>query len=98
MTKGFKDYLAEANAQVETCSVQDALRLHGRDGWVFVDVRDAVAAGLTFAAPVLVLLVLISLLIGLLALADQTGDGRWRLNVAYQGRLDRDALLPTLPR
>ena len=41
MPKGFKDYLAEANARVETCSVQDALRLHGRDGWVFVDVRDA---------------------------------------------------------
>jgi rhodanese-related sulfurtransferase len=41
MPKGFKDYLAEANAQVETCSVQDALRLHGRDGWVFVDVREA---------------------------------------------------------
>jgi rhodanese-related sulfurtransferase len=41
MPKGFKDYLAEANAQVETCSVQDALRLLGRDDWVFVDVRDA---------------------------------------------------------
>ena len=41
MPKGFKDYLAEANARVETCSVQDALRLHGRNGWVFVDVRDA---------------------------------------------------------
>ena len=40
MPKGFKDYLAEANAVVETCSVQDALRLHTRDGWVFVDVRD----------------------------------------------------------
>ena len=40
MTKGFKDYLAEANAVIETCSVQDALRLHGRDEFVFVDVRD----------------------------------------------------------
>lgn len=40
MPKGFKDYLAEANAVVETCSVQDALRLHSRDDWVFVDVRD----------------------------------------------------------
>jgi rhodanese-related sulfurtransferase len=38
--KGFKDYLAEANALVETCSVQDALRSHARDEWVFVDVRD----------------------------------------------------------
>lgn len=41
MPKGFKDYLAEANARVETCSVQDALRLHGREDWIFVDVRDA---------------------------------------------------------
>ena len=41
MPKGFKDYLAEANAAVETCSVQDALQLHARDEWVFVDVRDA---------------------------------------------------------
>ena len=40
MPKGFKDYLAEANAAVEICSVQDALRLHARDDWVFVDVRD----------------------------------------------------------
>ncbi|NIM27569.1 MAG: rhodanese-like domain-containing protein [Gammaproteobacteria bacterium] len=41
MPKGFKDYLAEANARVETCSVQDAMRLHGRADWIFVDVRDA---------------------------------------------------------
>ena len=40
MPKGFKDYLAEANAVVQTCSVQDALQLHARDEWVFVDVRD----------------------------------------------------------
>ncbi len=40
MPKGFKDYLAEANAVVETCSVEDALRLHSRADWVFVDVRD----------------------------------------------------------
>lgn len=40
MPKGFKDYLAEANIAVETCSIQDALRLHARDDWVFVDVRD----------------------------------------------------------
>jgi rhodanese-related sulfurtransferase len=40
MKKGFKDLLAEANACIESCSVQDALRLHGREGWVFVDVRD----------------------------------------------------------
>ena len=40
MSKGFKDYLAEANASIESCSVQDALRLHGKPDWVFVDVRD----------------------------------------------------------
>ena len=40
MRKAFTDYLAEANAVVESCSVQDALRLHGRPEWVFVDVRD----------------------------------------------------------
>lgn len=40
MRKGFKDYLAEANASIESCSVQDALRMHGRRDWVFVDVRD----------------------------------------------------------
>lgn len=40
MPKGFKDYLAEANATIETCSVQDALRLRGKSDWVFVDVRD----------------------------------------------------------
>ncbi len=40
MPKGFKDYLAEASAVVETCSIQDAMRLHGRDDWIFVDVRD----------------------------------------------------------
>lgn len=40
MTKSFKDYLAAANAVIETCSVQDAARLIERDDWVFVDVRD----------------------------------------------------------
>jgi rhodanese-related sulfurtransferase len=40
MKKGFKDYLAEANACIESCSIQDALRLHGHANWVFVDVRD----------------------------------------------------------
>ena len=41
MAKGFKDYLAEANACIESCSVQDALRMHTRRDWVFIDVRDA---------------------------------------------------------
>ena len=40
MTKGFKDFLAHANASIESCSVQDAMRMHGRPDWVFVDVRD----------------------------------------------------------
>lgn len=40
MSKGFKDYLADANAVIESCSVQDAIRLQEREGWVLVDVRD----------------------------------------------------------
>ena len=38
--KGFKQLLAEANAQVETLSPADAIALHGRDDVVFVDLRD----------------------------------------------------------
>lgn len=41
MTKSFKDYLAAANAVIETCSVQEALQRLKRDDWLFVDVRDA---------------------------------------------------------
>ena len=41
MKKGFKDYMAEANACVESCSIQDALHLHGNADWVFIGVRDA---------------------------------------------------------
>jgi rhodanese-related sulfurtransferase len=40
MAKSFKDYLASANAVIETCSVQDAARRLERDDWLFVDVRD----------------------------------------------------------
>ncbi len=40
MAKSFKDYLAAANAVIETCSVQDAARLLERDDCLFVDVRD----------------------------------------------------------
>jgi rhodanese-related sulfurtransferase len=40
MAKSFKDYLAAANAVIETCSVQAAERLLERDDWLFVDVRD----------------------------------------------------------
>ena len=43
MTKrGFKTMMAEANAVIETVSVQDALALVGDPGVVFVDVRETV--------------------------------------------------------
>ncbi len=51
MSKGFKDYLAEANAVIESCSVQDAMALHGRAGWVFVDVRDGAERAESGAIP-----------------------------------------------
>lgn len=38
---GFKDMMAEANATIDTISVQEALDLVGDDGTVFVDVREA---------------------------------------------------------
>jgi rhodanese-related sulfurtransferase len=38
--KGFKQLLAEANAEIETLSAADAVVLHGRPGTVFVDLRD----------------------------------------------------------
>jgi len=38
--KGFKQLLAEANAEVETLSPAAAIALHGRDEVVFVDLRD----------------------------------------------------------
>ena len=40
VTKGFKDFLAEANAAIEVVSAQDAVALLGRDDVVFVDVRE----------------------------------------------------------
>lgn len=40
ITKGFKQLLAEANAQVETLSPAQAITLHGREDVVFVDLRD----------------------------------------------------------
>ena len=40
MKKGYKALLAEAEAVVETLSVEHALSLHGDDGVVFVDLRD----------------------------------------------------------
>jgi rhodanese-related sulfurtransferase len=38
--KGYKALLAEAAAEVQTAPVEQALRLHGDGGVVFVDLRD----------------------------------------------------------
>jgi rhodanese-related sulfurtransferase len=38
--KGYKQLLAEANAAVETLTVTQAIAEHGKDGVVFVDLRD----------------------------------------------------------
>ena len=38
--KGFKQLLAEAEAMVETLTVDQAIAEHGRDNVVFVDLRD----------------------------------------------------------
>jgi rhodanese-related sulfurtransferase len=40
MKKGYKQLLAEANAEISTLSAQDAIALHGNDTVVFVDLRD----------------------------------------------------------
>ncbi|WP_425086925.1 rhodanese-like domain-containing protein [Stappia sp.] len=40
MTKGYKALIEEANAEIETLSVADAMALHGDPGVVFVDIRD----------------------------------------------------------
>ena len=40
MKKGYKALLEEANALIETVPLDQALRLHGSDGVVFVDLRD----------------------------------------------------------
>ncbi len=42
VTRGFKQMLAEANAVIETISVQDAQALVGDPDVVFVDVRETV--------------------------------------------------------
>jgi rhodanese-related sulfurtransferase len=56
LKKGFKQMLAEANAEIATISVPDALPLVGQSGVLFVDVREGaeIAAGAipgAFAAP-----------------------------------------------
>jgi len=38
--KGYKQMLAEANAEIVTLSVEDAIKQHGQDGVVLVDIRD----------------------------------------------------------
>ncbi|MFT6580758.1 MAG: rhodanese-like domain-containing protein [Alphaproteobacteria bacterium] len=40
ITKGYKELLEEANAVIETISVDDATKLHGDDSVTFVDIRD----------------------------------------------------------
>lgn len=40
LKKGVKELLAEANAEVETVSAQDALKLKDDAAVVFVDIRD----------------------------------------------------------
>ena len=40
LKKGIKDLVADAEAVVETMSLDDAIAAHGRDDIVFVDVRD----------------------------------------------------------
>ena len=38
--KGYKEMLAEAEAQIETLTAGQAIAEHGKDGVVFVDLRD----------------------------------------------------------
>ncbi len=38
--KGYKQLLAEANAEIETLTVEQAMALHGQGDVVFVDLRD----------------------------------------------------------
>jgi rhodanese-related sulfurtransferase len=40
ITRGAKAMVAEANAKIETLSPQDAVKLHGREDVVLVDLRD----------------------------------------------------------
>lgn len=40
MKKGFRQLLEEANAEIETLDVADAIALHGKGDVLFVDLRD----------------------------------------------------------
>jgi rhodanese-related sulfurtransferase len=51
LARGFKQLLAEANAVIETISVQEAIDLLGKPGVTFVDVREAAERQKTGAIP-----------------------------------------------
>jgi len=51
MRKGFRELLAEANAVIETVSVQDAMQVHGEEDVVFVDIREQVEVERTGTIP-----------------------------------------------
>ena len=38
--KGYKQLLKDANAIIETISVEHAISIHGNDGYQFIDIRD----------------------------------------------------------
>jgi rhodanese-related sulfurtransferase len=40
LKKGYKQLLAEADAEIQTLGIDDAIALHGKDDVVFVDLRD----------------------------------------------------------
>ncbi len=40
LKKGIKELVADAEAEIDTMSVDDAIRRHGDDNTVFVDIRD----------------------------------------------------------
>ena len=40
MKKGTKQLLEEANSRIKTVSVDEAMKMHGRDDVVFIDIRD----------------------------------------------------------
>jgi rhodanese-related sulfurtransferase len=40
ITRGYRQLVAEAEKEIETISVEDALELHGKEALVFVDLRD----------------------------------------------------------
>jgi rhodanese-related sulfurtransferase len=40
ITRGYKTLLEEASAKIRTLPAQEAIKLHGRDDIVFVDLRD----------------------------------------------------------